>query len=211
MIDPNDPIEKLVIESVQLGEKVRARPFVMTDKERAMYKEMDTRSEELWKEAKRLGAPHVTQKNYEDRANAILHRAIEDYEDLMCKTKQEGGDSMSMSSIENFLKRQTYSRLNMIEMLERIKTIYHTKFYPYCAKHAKEISEQWAQFDKSSVYMNLYDREKATKHRCPLCGGALRPISKQGYYNIGCTGCHLAAYLPGMTQQALKEKFYANV
>lgn len=211
MIDPNDPIEKLVIESVQLGEKVRARPFSMTDEERAMYKEMDTRSDELWKEAKRLGAPHVTQKNYEDLANAILQRAIEDYEDLMCNTKQEGGDSMSIASIENFLRHQTYSQLDMMEMLEHIKSVYRNKFYPYCARHAREINMEWMRFDESPAYMNVYDRERASKHRCPLCGGALRPLDKQGYYNIGCTRCHLVAYLPGATQQALKEKFYANV
>ena len=196
-IDPNDPIEKLVIESVRLGETtVTLRRTGLPDgvtKDDIL--DMERKSAELWAEAKRLGKPNVRQENYEDLANAILKKAVEDYESMMCGTVSESGDNMSMHLIEKFFKQQTYVKLNMSELLDHIKNVYRERFIPYAKKHRFDICNQWEDFDKQGL--TIEERIKATKHRCPLCKGCLRPIHNDNYYNIGCTTCNLAVYLTG--------------
>ena len=196
MIDPNDPIEKLVVESIDLMETARKLRYSGLPKgvtEDDVFA-MEWKSDELWEKAKRLGRPNVRQENYEDLANAILKKAVEDYEDLMCGTEHESEVSniMSMPLIEKFLKRQTFVKLDMIELLNNIKRVYAEKFVPYAKKYRSDICNQWDEFNKQGLSVD--DRIRYTKHRCPLCKGCLKPIDRGNYYNIGCTSCHLVAY-----------------
>ena len=193
-IPPDDPIEKLVTESVRLGEEVAiAYRMGFEEKDRESLKEKARESERLWQEAKKLGKNNVTDKNYEDLANAILQRAVEDYEDLMCGTISPGA-TVNYESILGFLEDQTFVKLDMIEQIERIKRIYHKKFIPYVDAHWKEIKEESKEFDEKKLRNE--DRVLMTKHHCPLCGGALKPCQRRGGTAIGCTDCHLVHYIP---------------
>lgn len=193
-IDPNDPIEKLVVKSVQLGEEVAKamqNGFSPSEYEVLVAKEQE--SERLWEEAKRLGRPTVTQKNYEDLANAIIKRAVDDYEDLMCETVYPGA-IINWESIIGFLSEQTFVRLDMMEQIDIIRNVYNYKFIPYVKKHTKEIEQEWKKFDKQNIPID--ERVKYTHHHCPLCRGVLRPMHRKTDTGIGCTGCHLIYYIP---------------
>lgn len=186
-IDPNDPIEKLVRESVRIGEIAAKRrrekigPIEEIDA-------LDAESERIWKQAKRLGAPGVTQKNYEDLANAILKACITDYEELLSGSEEDSKKNFEL--IRDVLEHQQFVKLDMIAQLDHIKYVYENQFIPYVNKHTADIKKDYRAFKKKK----FNDREftVVAKHRCPLCGGALRPWRFHRQYEvIGCTGCHL--------------------
>lgn len=198
-IDMNDPIEKLIVESVRLGEvAARWRRGIMADGDEvyaAEYEDInaiEAKSEELWQEAKRLGKSGVTRKNYEDLANAFLQECIEDYEDLLSGSSE--GPKKNFELIEDVLEHQMYVKIDLTEQLKRIARIYHNQFAPYIKKHSFEIVQQWEEFDKKGY--DDEERVRFTKHRCPLCGGTLKPKYTRGKYRdgtyvIGCSGCKL--------------------
>ena len=192
-----DPIEELICESIRLGEtamKMRLAGFTNSDDAKKI-KQLEEESEVLWQQAKQLGRAGVQRSNYEDLANAIIHSAVEDYEELICGSRSEGTHGVSKNAIEAFLREQEWVKLDMEDILEHIRDVYENQFLPYATKHAMEITKQWDDFDKKRLETDY--RVRITKHRCPLCGGSLRPMGKGNHFNIGCTGCKLQAYLPG--------------
>lgn len=187
-IDPNDPIEKLIVESVQKGEEAAyMRQHGIGPIKKIM--ELEGESERIWAEAKRLGKPHVRRENYENLANAFLKACVEDYEELI--SGAPSGHKKNFKLIEDVLEHQMFVKLDMTEQLKHIKNVYETQFKPYAEKHETEIIEQWEDFTQR----RLDDRDimAETKYRCPLCGGSLRPRYYRKMYVIGCTGCKLYA------------------
>ncbi len=150
-------------------------------------------SDALWNKAKELGNNGVTPKNYYNLTNAIIIQAVEDYERMISGTIEANIPKSILGSeetIENFLRNQQITKLNMGEHLDRIKTAYYDEFIPYVEANAESIRKEWNK--KSKQHDNVYISQRS-KHRCPLCGGTLRPFKKRGYdhVGIGCTGCHL--------------------
>ena len=192
-----DLIEGLIVESIRLADeamekKVRAG---LTADDIAEIRRMEKESDELWAKAKELGAPHVTQKNYEDLAIAIFASAARDYESLLSGSIPEGHD-VSFALIEGLIP----------EECDIIKKTYEDRFIPYASRNAKAIAEQWKTFERQGLNMDM--RVMASKYKCPLCNGSLRPIDGTSSQHIGCTGCELSVYLPS---QRLKEKFNEHV
>ena len=187
VISTKDSIESIIIESVRLGEKARKKREIGNFKDAKEYEE---KSEELWQQAKELGKPYVHRKNYENLANAILQSAIEDYEQLISGTLDEGSEGVSKYEIEGLMREQTFVQLNMEELLSNIKSIYENRFIPYANAHKDEILSEWKKFDKQGL--TIEDRIKATKHHCPMCGGAMRP----GFAKVCCTTCYLSVNIP---------------
>lgn len=192
-IDPNDPIEKLILKSIRLGEianERRMKGVGPIEEIEALEKE----SERIWQMAKRLGKENVSESNYENLANAFLKACVEDYEDLLCGAPQ--GNKKNFDLLEDILEHQMFVKIDMMGMIEHIKDVYKNKFVPYTKRHEKEIVEQWKMFDKKRV--SIDERIATSKHKCPLCGGSLRPeyykgklIVRDKPYKIGCTGCKL--------------------
>ena len=196
----NDKIEELVVESVRLGEEVWQRAIALkehrketgvpiTEEQICELEAMEDESERLWKEAKRLGKAGVTQKNYEDLANAIIVRGMRDWEGLISGSIQPGAPC-NEPEIKNFMKHQVYSRLDTEEMLNTIQSVYSRKFIPYAKKHKDEIVEQWERFKRKKMIKEECEAE--SQHICPLCGGCFRPRILGDTVVIGCTNCSLS-------------------
>lgn len=192
-IDPNDPIEKLILKSVRIGELAaerRMKGIGPIEEIEALEEE----SERIWQQAKQLGRENVTPTNYENLANAYLKACVEDYEDLLSGAAQ--GNKKNFELIEDILEHQTFVKIDMMEMVNHIKDVYYKQFVPYVKRNEKAIVDQWKTFDKKRIKMD--ERVRMTKHRCPLCGGSLKPeyykgklILRDKPYKIGCTGCQL--------------------
>ena len=191
--ETEDQIEELIIKSVRLGEKARKRRErgISSSEERLKIEEMESETERLWEEACELGKDYVQTRNYENLANAILKSAIEDYEALISGDLSEGPEGVSTYEIEGLMQEQIFVHLDMEALLKQIRDIYENRFIPYAQAHKSEIFADWKQFNKQGL--TIEDRIKATKHRCPMCGGALRP----GYAKICCTTCYLSVFIPG--------------
>lgn len=185
-IDPDDPIEKLICQSVKLTEEAnnRRRDGIGPLKE---IEALEEEGEKLWAEAKRLGKRGVKKENYEDLANAILKSCVDDYEDLI--SGGTPGHKKNFELIEDVLEHQMFVKTDMIQLLRLIDRIYKDKFVPYVKEHRLEILEEWVEFEKNKK--SIKENADEAKHRCPLCGGALKPKYYRKMYVIGCTGCNL--------------------
>ena len=188
--DLDEKIEELIVKSVRLGEiTARKRREGFPEEELPEIEKMEEVSEQLWQEAKRLGKPYVTKQNYEDLANAFLEECIEDYEDLISGASE--GPKKNVELITDVLENQTFVKLDMTEQLDQVRHTYLKKFVPYTKKYRNDIVKQWEEFDKKRY--DISERVLKTKHKCPLCGGCLKPRwdRKGNNFVIGCTGCKL--------------------
>lgn len=190
-IDPNDPIEKLIIKSVRLGEiAARKRRLGYTVEEIPLIESLEEESEILWNEAKRLGKPYVTKQNYENLAIAFLKECVDDYEELISGASESPHKNMPL--IENIIENQTYVRIDMSQQLDYIRRVYLSKFIPYVREHGRDIVKQWEEFDEKEY--TIEERVMRTKHHCPMCNGSLMPKfdrKNKKNYVIGCTNCKL--------------------
>ena len=195
-----DRIEELIVESVRLGEEVWQKAYALkerrketgepiTEEQIVELEAMEDESERLWQEAKRLGKEGVTQKNYEDLANAIIVRGMRDWEGLISGSITPGA-GCNETEIKNFMMHQVYTKLDTEEMLNAIQNIYSYRFIPYAKKYSKEIIEQWERFKKKKMIKEECEAE--SQHICPLCGGCFRPRMFKNATVIGCTNCSLS-------------------
>lgn len=185
-IDPDDPIESVIRQSLALSEEAHRRRLIglASYEELQEVKRMEEEGEKLWTKAKELGSPYVSRKNYEDLVIAIFKSAARDYEQLICGSITETPDT-SKILIEGLIPKET----------EIIRDTYHKRFIPYVEKHAYDIAKQWEKFNRQKL--DVYDRVVATKYRCPNCHGCLKPMNGVSPVHIGCTGCNLNYYMPG--------------
>lgn len=200
MDENKDKIEELVVESVRLGEEVWERAYALrehrketgipiTEEQICELEAMEEESERLWQEAKELGKDGVTQKNYEDLANAIIYRGVRDFEGLISGTIPNGATINEME-VRKFMKEQTYTQLDTEALLDKIEFVYKYKFIPRAKRNRSRIIEQWKNFQEQK--MSKDDAVFQSKYRCPLCGGSYRPHIFNNAVVIGCTGCDLS-------------------
>ena len=182
----NDPCLEAIQKSIELEKEIyNIKRF---EGETKQTKALQKESNRLWAEAKELGSAYVSQANYDDLAAAIVRNAVEDYERLMSGTLKESGECNHLE-IERFLRDQTYVQLDMPALLRMIARKYVEEFVPYANAYFKDINEEWSEFDKKRL--SVEERVPLSKHRCPMCGGAMRPIHRYFDDAIGCTGCKL--------------------
>lgn len=193
-IPPDDPIEKLVIRSVRLGEiAFKRRMNGVTQAELPDIEAMEDESEKIWEEAKKLGANGVTRQNWEALAAAIVESAVLDYEDLICGTEMPNA-RVNYESVLGFLEDQTLVKLDMPVLVDHIKNVFERRFIPYVKHNWKDILREWKEFDKKEL--DLDERIPLSSHRCPLCHGMLRPLRRRAMTGIGCSNCRLIYYIP---------------
>lgn len=160
----------------------------LTGKNKDQAKSLQKESDRLWDEAKELGRKNVSKLNYEDLACAIIKSAIEDYEGLISGEIDEDAEC-NHQTIEIFLKEQPYIKLDTDALLKKVRNTYFDSFIPYARAHAEDIRQEWAEYDRKRY--TVEERTAISRHRCPLCGGALRPKKRGSENEIGCTGCYL--------------------
>lgn len=152
------------------------------------------KAEESW--AKVKGAARVSDEPFQNLANAIVERAVLDYEIAL-----SNGDKDTQASIEKFAAGDFCYTLTKLDITEQLETIKERagKFFESVQKNYKEISADSAKLRKAGKPL-----ERFAKYRCPLCGGrifeAARARSKRREYH--CSGCALIGYEPA---EALKK------
>ena len=137
-----------------------------------------------------MGAP---QKNWDDLANAIIERAVRDFEYAISDRPIPQDCSLkdcSREAIMAFAKKQALRDIDLVLILKNIEKDYRTKFRPYALKHYKEIKSERARLGRK-YDTNPHINERVT-HRCPVCGGALMICG--GY--VHCTYCNLNVKIP---------------
>lgn len=160
----------------------------LTGKNKDKMKSLQEESDRLWDETKALGQGRVSISNYENLACAIIKSAVEDYEGLISGDIDEDTEC-NHKTIEIFLREQTYIKLDTDALLKKVRNIYLNSFAPYAEAHAEEICKEWKEYDQKRY--TIEERSTISRHRCPLCGGAMRP-KKKGFDNeISCTSCSL--------------------
>lgn len=146
------------------------------------------KAEESW--AKVKASARVSDEPYQNLANAIVERAVLDYEIALSL-----GDKDTQASIEKFAEGDfcfTLTKLDITEQLGVIKAK-HKEYAKLVRDNYKAISADSAKIRKAGKPL-----ERFSKYRCPLCGGrifeAARPRSKRREYH--CSGCALIGFEP---------------
>lgn len=146
------------------------------------------KAEESW--AKVKASARVSDEPYQSLANAIVERAVLDYEIALST-----GDKDTQASIEAFAAGDfcyTLTKLDITEQLGVIKAR-AADFQKLVRENYKEIAADSAKLRKAGKPL-----ERFSKYRCPLCGGrifeAARPRSKRREYH--CSGCALIGFEP---------------
>lgn len=153
---------------------------------KALRKEVsffEAKSDELWAEAEKDF--DCGDERYEDLANAVIKRAIDDYETALCGVQNKE----MLDEIERFAKSgaRAYTRANMPQILARIRRLY-PKFIQYVHEHGPEIIRETRKYAGKKREPNTF------RYRCPLCGGGLRAVGSPvyGIQLIRCINCNLS-------------------
>ena len=128
--------------------------------------------------------------------NAMIERAVWDFEMLISeapipKTAGSLQSEMTVPAIRQFAKGT-----NTEIWLKKIERIYNEKFRPYATEHAQDIVKAWRKHMKLKTKYELEQDLKRYEYKCPMCGGALRPITICGKKCIGSTFCYLNILMP---------------
>ena len=139
----------------------------------------------------------------ENLANAIVKQAVADYESLISEAPlaEMFPSSETTQRIRLFAKEQEYTGVDVVAVLDKIDSVYVNLFKPYVREHGNEIIHDWKEIHKGK---NKYAEEQKLEnypHKCPLCGGNLRPMVQTGRSSfrkthtryISCTDCNLNA------------------
>lgn len=140
-----------------------------------------------WKKAE--AAAKVSDDPYQNLANAIVERAVLDYEIALSQK-----DEAAQHAIEDFAAGEfcaELTKLNVSEQLEVVKARAY-EYFKLVRVNYKRISQDSANLRKAGKPLERYG-----KYRCPLCGGRLyeyqRAKRRKEYH---CSGCALVGYEP---------------
>ena len=134
---------------------------------------------------------------YENLMNAIILQAVLDFESLISDAPISVGSDSYESSMTVPAIRHWAKGTKVNEWLDKIERTYKNKFRPYSESHAKEIAKDWKKLTRKC--QTKYDWDLAYQtypHKCPLCGGALRPKTVNSMKTISCNGCNLNVMFP---------------
>lgn len=142
----------------------------------------------------------ITDKPWENLANAICEQAIRDFEWCISDRPlpQDVQSSLcNLGELKRFFHEQTLTPLNLTAISKKIEKTYKNEFRPFVEEHYQEIYHSWV-----SQKLDKIDYRKQPElhpYRCPNCGGLLRPNKKQKNMKIRyivCTGCNLNVRMP---------------
>lgn len=135
-------------------------------------------------------AARVTDEPYENLANAVVERAVLDYE-IALSFDDKGGQL----AIENFARSELCSVLTKLDVKAQLEIVKEKAdaFQKYVRENCKAISTESAALRKAGKHIEIYG-----KYKCPLCGGRLYEFTrgnrrKREYH---CSGCALVGFEP---------------
>lgn len=128
--------------------------------------------------------------------NAIIQRAVWDFEMLISEAPIPVGMSSCTAEMNVPAIRQFAKGTDIETWLDKIERIYCEKFQPYAKEHAEEIVKAWRKHMRIRTDYGREQDLKTYKHKCPLCGGALKPMTICGVKCIGCSFCYLNVRMP---------------
>ena len=166
------------------GEKPDKSYDVLVSGLRSLQSQFRKESNRLWAMAE--SKAEFYDWAFEKLANAIIFRAVEDYEIAI----SGHGNSKEKLLIERFAEQcdngeAPYTNLKVGSLLD-IVCKRHEEFKKIANENGKEIIAETKahRAAKVDLHNNTY--------RCPLCGGALYSYSQLGVHRVCCTGCCLS-------------------
>ncbi len=151
---------------------------VVLDELRQAKINVSKKADEKWSEMGRCRARFSP--GLERLANAVIVRAVEDYEE----TISSGKYTSEQISIEKFAEHgaERFTTLDLVSVLRQVRGVYSNKFIPLC-------EEIWEEL--------LAEKAPKFRHRCPLCGGGLYYAGrKHGGDRVRCNNCALFWLVP---------------
>lgn len=133
---------------------------------------------------------------YLELKNAIIAQAMFDYEAVISDAPLPTHSGTDISTMTKASIREFAKGTQITNWLDKIDRIYKEEFRPYVAEHAEEIIAEWKRIQKLRTD---WDRElamKASPHKCPLCGGTLKPQKICHVPVITCNYCYLNMKVP---------------
>lgn len=142
-------------------------------------------SKRLWKMAEKKS--EFYDWAFEDLANAVVIKAVEDYEMAVCGMRNDS----EILLIEKFAEsadegEMIYTKLNVKVLLDRVKKA-HEEFVKITKEHGTDILLETRRKRKAKDF----DYTK-NKYKCPMCGGGLFTQTMFGVHRVVCTGCYLS-------------------
>ena len=142
----------------------------------------------------------ISRTGLEALCAAICERTVLDFEALISDKPALLPENVSITEIRKFASSQKYVNSDLNAILDHIDRIYREEFKPFVEENLTEIIKGWNSKEarrarKRGRWDNLND---AMKYRCPLCGGFLRPGTKNkgSYGYIICSHCMLNVRIP---------------
>ena len=148
----------------------------------------------------KAGVNPITKTNldpYEDLLNAIIHQAVLDYESLISEAEINTLSTSYDAATMTTTAIRVWARGTSVEkILDKIDQIYKNEWKPYAKEHAQEIVDEWKRIQKITDDWERQLAMRANPHKCPLCGGSLKPKIIYGGKTISCNYCNLNILMP---------------
>lgn len=134
---------------------------------------------------------------YEDLLNAIIQQAVLDYQTLISEAEINTLSTSYDATTMTPTAIRVWAKGTEIEKwLDRIDDVYKNEFKPYAKEHAQEIVDEYKRISKIRDDWERQLAMRANPHKCPLCGGSLKPKVIFGGKTISCNYCNLNVLLP---------------
>lgn len=148
----------------------------------------------------KAGVNPITKTNldpYEDLLNAIIQQAVFDYESIISEAEiNETATSYVATTMTKEAIRAWAKDTRVEKILDKIDKVYEEEFKPYAKEHAQEIVKEWKRIQKLPGDWERELAMRANPHKCPLCGGSLKPKTIYGGRTISCNYCNLNILMP---------------
>lgn len=133
---------------------------------------------------------------YLELKNAIITQAVFDYEAVISDAPLPTTSGTDISSMTKASIREFAKGTHITDWLDKIDRIYNEEFRPYVKDHAEEIVRDWKKIQRLPSDWDREQAMKASPHKCPLCGGTLKPQRICQASVITCNYCYLNMRIP---------------
>ena len=169
---------------VENGEELDESYDILLKDLRLIETSYNVESKRLWDMAEKKA--EWTRHAVEGLANAIVQKAVEDYEMAISGTQCES----EMSSLERFAEEcdngeYVLTKIKVKDLLAKVRKG-HEKF----VRHAKTFGDDIIA--ETAAIRKKHGDITESRYRCPMCGGALYTESQHGVHRVVCTGCYLS-------------------
>ncbi len=182
------------------GEECDASYDVLIKDLKTLQSVYNTESDRLWQMAEKKS--EWTRRAVEDLANAIVQKAVEDYEMAISGTQCE----MEMASLEEFADKcdageYVLTKAKVNDLLKMVRKG-HEEFVKYAKANADEIIAETKRIRSKREDI------ASSRFKCPMCGGAVFSELEYGVHRACCTGCYLSEVIRVEKKKVVKHDVY---